>query len=104
MNCVYRNSHSDELFYIQAGKGRFKSNFGDLDVIPGDYLLIPRGVIWKMDIDQDLSCLLLESTAPIETPSRYRNKFGQLMEHSPFCERDIVLPDLDPPELLKIFN
>ena len=104
MNCVYRNSHSDELFYIQGGKGRFKSNFGDLDVIPGDYLLIPRGVIWKMDIEQDLSCLLLESTAPIETPSRYRNKFGQLMEQSPFCERDIVLPELDTPELIEDTN
>ena len=99
MDYAYRNSHFDELFYIQSGNGCFKSNFGHINIKTGDYLVIPRGVIWKMDLDTDLSCLLLESSAPIETPNRYRNKFGQLMEHSPFCERDIAVPDLDPIEL-----
>ena len=77
-------------YFIFKVERMFQIKFWRFNIKTGDYLVIPRGVIWKMDLEQDLSCLLLESTAPIETPSRYRNKFGQLMEHSPFCERDIV--------------
>ena len=54
--------------------------------------MIPRGVIWKMDVKDSIRCLLIESKGPIEIPKKYRNRFGQLMEHSPFCERDIRIP------------
>tara|TARA_B100002051_G_scaffold113916_1_gene108389 strand:- start:603 stop:1745 length:1143 start_codon:yes stop_codon:yes gene_type:complete len=97
MDYLYRNSHFDELFYIQSGKADFISNFGSLELIAGDYLVIPKGVIWKIDIKEDLSCLLVESRGPIEAPSKYINRFGQFMEHSPFCERDIVIPKFEDP-------
>ncbi len=97
MDCIYRNSHFDELFYIQSGKANFSSNFGSIELFPGDYLVIPKGVIWKIDIENNLSCMLLESRGPIEIPNKYRNKFGQLMEHAPFCERDIIIPELQNP-------
>ena len=99
MNYLYRNSHFDELIYIQSGKASFSSNFGFLNLIPGDYLVIPKGVIWKIDVEENLSCLLIESSSPIEVPGRYTNRFGQFMEHSPFCERDIVTPTFQDPIL-----
>ena len=44
-----------------------------------------------------MNILIIESKGSIETPSRYRNEFGQLLEHSPFCERDIKVPELQSP-------
>jgi len=96
-NYLYRNSHFDELLYIQSGNGILVSNFGNLDICKGDYIVIPRGVIWKIDLEVDINALLIESKGAIRTPSRYRNRFGQLMEHSPFCERDITTPTLMDP-------
>tara|TARA_B100000945_G_scaffold321590_1_gene337333 strand:+ start:3109 stop:4257 length:1149 start_codon:yes stop_codon:yes gene_type:complete len=110
MNYYFRNGLEDMLLYIQSGNGKIKTNFGDLDCIRGDYIIIPRGIIWKLEIVNSLKTLIIESSAPIETPSRYRNEFGQLLEHSPFCERDIVLPILQDPNninketLIKVKN
>ena len=97
MDYLYRNSHFDELFYIQSGKADFYSNFGKLSLLSGDYLVIPKGVIWKINTIENLSCLLVESRGPIEIPKKYRNSFGQFMEHSPFCERDVFTPLLQDP-------
>ena len=99
MNFLYRNSHFDEMFYVQSGEATFSSNFGNISLTPGDYLVIPRGVIWKINPNEELRLLLIESKSPIQIPDRYRNKFGQLMEHSPFCERDIVIPELQDPTI-----
>jgi len=97
MDFHYRNGHFDELLYIQSGGGTFKSNLGTLEFGFGDYIVIPRGVIWKMDGDDECRILVVESNRPLETPTRYRNKFGQLLEHSPFCERDIRTPAFSDP-------
>lgn len=97
MDNFYRNAHYDEVIYVQAGSGNLFTNFGQLSIKMGDYIIIPRGVIWQLTIDNDMRCLVIESKSPIETPRRYRNNFGQLLEHSPFCERDIKTPDLLDP-------
>ena len=97
MSSLYRNGNADEVIFIHTGTGLFKSNFGNMELKPGDYLLIPRGVIWKMDVKQPIRILVIESSAPIETPTRYRNKFGQLLEHSPYAERDIRTPEFVGP-------
>ena len=93
MSILYRNGNADEVIFIHTGTGLFKSNFGDMELKPGDYLLIPRGVIWKIDVKDEMRILVTESSSPIETPIRYRNKFGQLLENSPFSERDFRTPD-----------
>ena len=93
MSILYRNGNADEVIFIHTGTGLFKSNFGDMELKPGDYLLIPRGVIWKIDVKDEMRILVTESSSPIETPTRYRNKFGQLLENSPFSERDFRTPD-----------
>ena len=92
MTSLYRNGCADEVLFIHQGSGLFKSNFGNIDLSPGDYLVIPRGVIWEISIKIKMRILILESTSPVETPDRYRNDFGQLLEHSPFSERDITIP------------
>ena len=97
MDNFYRNAHYDEIIYIQSGSGNLFTNFGQLSIKMGDYIVIPRGVIWQLTIDNVMRCLVIESKSPIETPRRYRNNFGQLLEHSPFCERDIKTPDLLDP-------
>ncbi|MAJ45373.1 MAG: homogentisate 1,2-dioxygenase [Candidatus Marinimicrobia bacterium] len=97
MDYHYRNGHHDELIYIQEGKGRFISNFGTLELSEGDYLIIPRGIIWKFEIKLNIKALVIESYAPIRTPKRYRNKHGQHLEHSPFCERDFIAPEFNEP-------
>ena len=93
MSILYRNGNADEVIFIHTGSGLFKSNFGNMELKPGDYLLIPRGVIWQIDVKDEMRILVTESSSPIETPIRYRNKFGQLLENSPFSERDFRTPD-----------
>ena len=97
MKSLYRNGNADEVIFIHTGSGLFKSNFGNMELKSGDYLLIPRGVIWQMDVKQSIRILVIETSGPIETPTRYRNKFGQLLEHSPYAERDIRTPEFVGP-------
>ena len=89
----YKNTDSDELLFVHKGSGKLRTHLGNLDFKYGDYLLIPRGVIYQIDFDtQDNRLFIVESRRPIYTPKRYRNWFGQHLEHSPFCERDIRVP------------
>ena len=97
MNALYRNGHNDEIIFIQSGSGQFYSNFGNMDLIKGDYIIIPRGVIWKMEVDEKMNQFIIETNGPVETPTNYRNSHGQLLEHSPYSERDIRTPQLDKP-------
>lgn len=89
----YRNSDADEMLFVHIGSGKLRTMYGNLDFKYGDYLIIPRGVTYQIDFDtEDNRLLFVESTSPIVTPKRYRNNFGQLLEHSPFCERDFRVP------------
>ena len=96
-NYFYKNAHHDELLYVQSGTAFFESNFGSFKLFSGDYLVVPRGVIWRLSDIDNLKCLIVESRGMIRSPKKYRNKFGQLLEHSPFCERDISTPKLEKP-------
>jgi homogentisate 1,2-dioxygenase len=90
----YKNTDSDEMIFIHKGSGKLRTFLGNLDFKYGDYLLVPRGIIYKIDFDTDDNRLfILESKRPIYTPKRYRNWFGQLLEHSPYCERDLRRPN-----------
>jgi homogentisate 1,2-dioxygenase len=89
----YKNTDADEVIFIHKGSGKLRTHLGNLDFKYGDYLVIPRGVIYKLDFeDENNRLFIVESYAPVYTPKRYRNYFGQLLEHSPFCERDIRRP------------
>lgn len=89
----YKNADADELLFIHEGSGTLRTQLGNIPFEYGDYLVIPRGMIYQIDFDRAHNRLLFaESFHPIYTPKRYRNWFGQLLEHSPFCERDYKLP------------
>lgn len=89
----YKNTDSDELIFVHRGTGTLRTMLGNLTFKYGDYLLIPRGIIYQIEFDtEDNRLFIVESRRPIYTPKRYRNWFGQLLEHSPFCERDIRRP------------
>lgn len=89
----YKNADADEMIFVHVGSGTLTTMFGSLQFKYGDYIIIPRGTVYKVQFDtEDNRWLYVESFSPIFTPKRYRNEFGQLMEHSPFCERDIKRP------------
>ncbi|MDX2302531.1 MAG: homogentisate 1,2-dioxygenase [Microscillaceae bacterium] len=89
----YKNADADELIFIHQGNGTLRTMLGNIPFEYGDYLLIPRGMIYQIEFNtKDNRILYAESFHPIYTPKRYRNWFGQMLEHSPFCERDYKLP------------
>ncbi len=89
----YKNADSDEMIFIHKGTGKLRTLVGNIDFKYGDYLIVPRGMIYQLQFDgEDNRLFIVESRAPIYTPKKYRNWFGQLLEHSPFCERDIRPP------------
>jgi len=90
----YKNGDADEMLFIHVGSGTLRTNYGNIPFKYGDYLIIPKGTIYQIDFDTEENRILyVESFEPIFTPKRYRNNFGQLLEHSPFCERDMRLPE-----------
>jgi len=89
----YRNARADEIVYVSRGEGVLESQFGNLAYREGDYLVIPRGIIHRIvPATPGQIHLIVESRSHVRTPRRYRNEHGQLLEHSPFCERDIRPP------------
>lgn len=89
----YKNADADEMLFIHRGTGTLRTLVGNIKFEYGDYLIIPRGMIYQIEFDsEDNRILYAESFHPIYTPKRYRNYFGQMLEHSPFCERDYKLP------------
>lgn len=90
----YKNTDADEMLFIHKGKGVLKTMLGNISFEYGDYIIIPRGMIYQITFETENNRLLIaESYSPIYTPKRYRNWFGQHLEHSPFCERDFKLPE-----------
>ena len=96
----YKNTDSDEVIFVHKGSGKLRTFLGNIDFKYGDYLVIPRGVIYQINFDStDNRLFIVESKSPVYSPKRYRNWFGQLLENSPYCERDI-----HPPNHLETYN
>ncbi len=90
----YKNADADEVLFIHKGSGTLRTFLGNLTFSYGDYLVVPRGMIYQIEFDtEDNRLLIVESFSPVVTPKRYRNNFGQMLEHSPFCERDLRRPE-----------
>jgi homogentisate 1,2-dioxygenase len=89
----YKNSDQAETIFIHHGSGILETMFGNLAFSEGDYLVIPKGIIYRFKFNSDDNRLfIVASSAPVFTPKRYRNNFGQLLENSPYCERDFRTP------------
>src|SRR5687768_39875 len=82
MDYFYRNGQAYECWFVHEGSGEFASQFGVMPFRPGDYIMIPYGTTWQMTLSTDEArFFVIESPSDIEPPKRYRNKFGQLLEH-----------------------
>jgi homogentisate 1,2-dioxygenase len=93
MSYFYRNAVADEVVFIHEGSGVLESMFGRLPFAPGDYVHVPRTITHRWLFEPGPArALVIESFSEVQYPRRYRNEFGQLLEHSPFCERDIKGP------------
>ena len=91
----YRNAIGDECVFIERGKARVETVFGALEVGQGDYVIIPRATThrWLPRRSKDpLRAIIIEANSHIAPPKRYLSKYGQFLEHSPYCERDLRLP------------
>ena len=96
----YKNSQADEMIFIHEGEGSLMTIYGELKFKKGDHVIVPRGTIYQVYFkDENNRLFIVESYHPLTFPKRYMNKYGQLLEHSPFCERDIY-----GPEKLKTYN
>ena len=91
----YKFAHGDDVIFVHDGTGVLETQFGLLRYRPGDYLVIPTGVIWRLLPDTGVAqrMLMIESYGHVVPPKRYLNNYGQFLEHSPFCERDIRTPE-----------
>lgn len=92
MDYFYRNAQAYETWWVHEGSGVLRSQFGSLPFHRGDYIVIPFGVTWKMELNEECKFFTIENPSQIESPKRYRNNYGQLLEHAPYCERDIRVP------------
>lgn len=89
----FKNADADEMIFVHEGSGTLKTMYGDITFSYGDYLVIPRGTIYQINFaTADNRLFIVESFSPIRYPKRYVSKSGQLLEHSPYCERDIRGP------------
>lgn len=95
MDYWYKHGAGDDVLFIHEGQGVLETQFGVLRYRPGDYLVIPTGVLWRVlpDAGSSQRHLVIEAVGHIEPPKRYLNRYGQFLEHSPYCERDIRPPD-----------
>lgn len=94
MDYFYRNGQAYEVWYAHEGEGKLRSQFGRLSFGSGDYIVLPYGTTWQMKLDsEEARFLVMECPSQVEPPRRYRNRYGQLLEHSPFCERDFRIPE-----------
>jgi homogentisate 1,2-dioxygenase len=95
MDYWYKFAHGDDVLFIHDGTGELETQYGTLHYGPGDYLVIPTGVIWRLIPDEGIEqrMLVVEAHGHVTPPKRYINNYGQFLENSPYCERDIRPPE-----------
>jgi homogentisate 1,2-dioxygenase len=92
MDYFFRNGEGDEVIFVHEGKGTLETIFGDVPYTDGDYVVVPRGTTYRFRPEGEQRYLVFESPGLIEIPRRYRNEYGQLLEHAPYYHRDIHPP------------
>jgi homogentisate 1,2-dioxygenase len=91
---LYRNAVGDEIVYVEGGQATVETVFGALEARAGDYVIVPRGTThrWLPHGEGPLRAYTIEANSHIAPPKRYLSRFGQLLEHAPYCERDLHGP------------
>jgi len=91
---LYRNAIGDECVYVESGAATVETVFGALPVRQGDYVILPRATThrWVPEGEEPLRGYVIEANSHIAPPPRYLSRYGQLLEHAPYCERDLHGP------------
>ena len=91
---LYKNAIGDECVYVERGSALVETQFGALEAAEGDYVIIPRATIhrWVLREGETARLYAIEASSHIAPPKRYLSRYGQLLEHAPYCERDIHGP------------
>ncbi len=89
---LYRNAIGDECVFVEAGHGVVETVFGVLPYRAGDYVLIPRATTHRWVPSDESRLYVIEGNGHIAPPKRYLSRYGQLLEHAPYCERDLHGP------------
>lgn len=91
MTKLARNADGDELLFIHAGEGALYCDFGHLSYREGDYILLPRGTMWRLEPSSATTALIIEaSNAAFQLPER-----GLLGQHAIFDPAVLETPKLD---------
>ncbi|GAA3836683.1 homogentisate 1,2-dioxygenase [Nocardioides panacisoli] len=88
---LYRNGIGDECLFVEEGGASVETVFGDLEVASGDYVIVPRATTFRVVPRGRVRIYVIEANSHIGPPKRYLSRFGQLLEHAPYCERDLRL-------------
>jgi homogentisate 1,2-dioxygenase len=93
------NAGADELLFILAGRGTVRSLLGDLEFVAGDYVLLPKGMLYRLIFPEGepQHFLCLELFGGVGIPARFRNPVGQLRMDAPYSHRDFKRPNFRGP-------
>ncbi|MGH9244226.1 MAG: homogentisate 1,2-dioxygenase [Acidimicrobiales bacterium] len=94
---LYRNAIGDEMVFVQAGRATLESVFGRLEANAGDYVIVPRSTTHRWVPAGEVRALVAEAAGHIGPPAKYLSRYGQFLEHAPYCERDLHAPDEPSP-------
>lgn len=87
----WRNADFDELYFIHEGEGTIETTFGKIPYTKGDYLILPRGLTYKIYLKQTSKILKIESTSEFEQPTR-----GILGPNALYDQTAIFVPEASP--------
>ena len=91
---LYRNAIGDECVYVEVGSGTVETVFGVLSYRAGDYVVVPRATTHRWVPAEPSRLYPIEANSHVAPPKRYLSRYGQLLEHAPYCERDLRLPEM----------
>ncbi len=88
----YRDAVGDECVYVEQGSGTVETVFGALAYRTGDFVVVPRATTHRWVPAEQSRLYAIESSSHVAPPQRYLSRYGQLLEHAPYCERDLHGP------------
>jgi homogentisate 1,2-dioxygenase len=89
---LYRNAIGDECVFVQEGSGTVETVFGVVSYRAGDYVVVPRATDHRWVPAEPSRLYAIEANSHVAPPKRYLSRYGQLLEHAPYCERDLHGP------------
>ena len=91
MPALARNADGDQLLFIHKGEGHLYCDYGHLAFEAGDYVILPRGTLWRLEVASPAEILMIQSSgAHYRLPDR-----GLLGRHAQFDPAVLDIPDIN---------